>query len=204
MRALRPTDLTIDQGSHVAVIGPSGSGKSTLLNILGLLDVPDGGEYTLSGYVTTELRDSQRAALRAAHIGFVFQQFHLLPAQSVVHNVGLGLLYARGNRRERVGSIGRALERVGLSHRRNAFASTLSGGEAQRVAIARAIVRSPRLLLADEPTGNLDSRSSEAVLDVLDLLREELNLTVVVVTHNTSVADRAERVVEVVDGMVRG
>jgi putative ABC transport system ATP-binding protein len=204
VRALRSTDLCLERGGYLAVIGPSGSGKSTLLNIIGLLDRPDSGEYFLDGRSTTALSEGGRAAMRATHIGFVFQQFHLLSNRSVFDNVELGLLYSRGSsRRTRGPMVDRALTRVGMTHRRDADASTLSGGEAQRVALARAIVREPSLLLADEPTGNLDSRTSATVLDVVAELQEDLGLTVIVVTHDPIVAARAGKVVEVVDGIVR-
>lgn len=203
VRALAPTDLVIETGTYTAVVGPSGSGKSTLLNLLGLLDRPDMGEYHLDGLATTTLPDNVVTVARATRIGFVFQQFHLIGTRTVSSNVQMGLLYGRGLRSERHSRVQEALARVGMSHRTGALAATLSGGEAQRVAIARAIVRAPRLLLADEPTGNLDSHNSNLILDVIDELRLTLGLTVVIVTHDMQVAAHADHRIEVVDGVVR-
>ena len=199
--ALLPTDLRVEDGDFVGIVGPSGSGKSTLLNLLGLLDRPTGGRYYLAGTDTTTLDETCRTALRASFIGFVFQAFHLLPTHSAAENVELGMLYSgtrAGDRRRRARVM---LERVGLGHRLDALPSTLSGGERQRVAIARALVTKPRLLLCDEPTGNLDSATSATVLDLIGELNEE-GITVVVVTHDPTVAARARRRVSVADGTV--
>jgi putative ABC transport system ATP-binding protein len=201
VHALRPTDFVVAAGDYVAVVGPSGSGKSTLLHLLGLLDRPTSGEYLLDGKPTAAARERERARLRAGHIGFVFQAFHLLPHRSVLENVLLATLYAgvpRAQRRDRALA---ALERVGLAHRVGFDPTLLSGGERQRVAVARAVVASPRVLLADEPTGNLDTVSSAGVLDLFDELHED-GLTLVVITHNPEVSERAGRVAHIVDGVL--
>jgi putative ABC transport system ATP-binding protein len=202
VRALHEVDLVIRRGCYLAVVGPSGSGKSTLLNVLGLLDVLDAGRYVLDGTEVDGLTDRERTGLRAHRIGFVFQSFHLVREWTVSENVELGLLYSGVRRRDRRERAALALEQTGLSRRRSAQASTLSGGEAQRVALARAIVRRPQLLLADEPTGNLDSGTSGRILDLLEALQDQLGLTTIVVTHDRSVAARAQDVVRVVDGAV--
>lgn len=201
--ALLPTDLEIEIGEFVAIVGPSGSGKSTLLNLLGLLDRPTSGRYSLAGTDTTSLDEGRRTALRANFIGFVFQAFHLLATHSAAENVELGMLYSGTRVDERRRRARAMLERVGLGHRLAALPSTLSGGERQRVAIARALVMEPRLLLCDEPTGNLDSATSDAVLDLIEDLNGE-GITVVMVTHDHNVAERASRRVSVADGMVSG
>lgn len=199
--ALRPTDLVIEQGEYVAVVGPSGSGKSTLLNVLGLLDRPTTGRYELDGWDTGSLSDADRTALRGRHIGFVFQAFHLLPYRSALENVALAQLYAGTPRRAREEAAVDALNRVGLGHRLHAAPTTLSGGERQRVAIARALAANPRLLLCDEPTGNLDSATAEEVLALFDRLHAE-GQTIVLVTHDPTVAARAHRRLHLVDGTV--
>ncbi|GAA3140101.1 ABC transporter ATP-binding protein [Planomonospora alba] len=201
VRALHEVSLRVDRGDHVAVMGPSGSGKSTLLNVLGLLDRPTSGRYLLDGVETTTLRDGARTRLRGDRIGFVFQSFHLLPHRSVVENVMLAEIYggpARRGRRERALA---ALERVGVAHRAAFAPNLLSGGERQRVAIARALMGQPSLLLCDEPTGNLDSRSTGAVLDLFDGLREQ-GLTIVLITHEQEVGERARRRVRITDGVL--
>jgi macrolide transport system ATP-binding/permease protein len=202
VRALRQVDLTIAPGEYVAVVGPSGSGKSTLLNVLGLLDWPTSGTYLLDGIDASTLSDSRRAGLRAMRIGFVFQSFHLLPHRSALENVMMGGLYrhlARGERRQRALV---ALRRVGLAPRSSFLPTRLSGGERQRVAIARALSTSPSLLLCDEPTGNLDSKSTTSVLDLFEELIDG-GLTVVLITHDRNVAARAQRRVEITDGQLR-
>jgi putative ABC transport system ATP-binding protein len=201
VEALAPTDLTIHANEYVAVVGPSGSGKSTLLNVLGLLDRPTAGRYELDGFDTATLRDADRTALRGQRIGFVFQSFHLLPHRTAVENVALAQLYAAVPRRQRERSAEQALERVGLGHRLNALPTRLSGGERQRVAVARALAAEPSLLLCDEPTGNLDSRTSAGVLDLIGELHGQ-GLTVVVITHDASAADRAQRMLHMRDGVV--
>lgn len=199
-RALQPTDLTVHHGDYLAVTGPSGSGKSTLLNLLGLLDVPSEGRYLLAGSDVSTLRDRDRTAVRGQLIGFVFQAFHLLNYRTAVDNVTLAALYQHQARRQREQAAIAALERVGLGHRLWANPTTLSGGERQRVAIARAIVNRPRLLLCDEPTGNLDTATTASVLELLDDLHTNDGLTVVVITHDPTVAARARRHVVITDG----
>jgi len=199
VHALRDVDLRVARGDHLAIVGPSGSGKSTLLNVLGLLDRPTTGTFHLDGIDTSALGDGARAALRAERIGFVFQSFHLLPHRSAMENVMLGALYQGIGRRERRRRAVDALERVGLSHRATFVPTRLSGGERQRVAVARALVARPSLLLCDEPTGNLDSVNTAAVLDLFDDLLAT-GLTVVVITHDHDVATRARRRVRIIDG----
>ena len=202
VQALKSVDLTIDQGEYVAIIGPSGSGKSTLLNILGLLDRPTSGEYLLAGDLTGELDEDRRAAERAQRIGFVFQAFHLLPRRTVLENVMLPMLYNGAPRAEREARARAALERVGLGHRIGFLPAVLSGGERQRVAVARAVVSRPSLLLADEPTGNLDQRMTAEVMQLLEELNAE-GQTIVVITHDDEVARRAHRRVRISDGTLR-
>lgn len=200
--ALTAVDLSIEAGEHVAITGASGSGKSTMLNVMGLLDRPDRGTYALAGVDTTAMDERTRTAHRAHHVGFVFQAFHLLPGRTVEENVAVGLIYQRVRGRLRDDAVSKALETVGLAHRRTAHARTLSGGEAQRVAIARAIAGHPTIVLADEPTGNLDTPTSRSVLATLEGLRADSNTTLVVVTHDEAVARRADRVVRIADGRV--
>jgi putative ABC transport system ATP-binding protein len=197
--ALVDVHLRVTRGDYVSVVGPSGSGKSTLLNILGLLDLPDTGRYELEGVETTGLADTARTALRGSRIGFVFQSFHLLAHRDVRDNVMLGELYTGGSRSGRAQRAAAALDRVGMGHRRDFRPGRLSGGERQRVAIARALVGDPALLLCDEPTGNLDSANTEAVLDLFDELRAG-GTTLVVITHDEAVSARAARRVRITDG----
>lgn len=199
--ALVDADLVVEPGDYVAVVGPSGSGKSTMLNILGLLDRPTSGTYLLEGIDTSTLSEGQRAGLRSRRIGFVFQSFHLLSHRTVLENVLLATTYNRMPRSERLPAAEQALRRVGLGHRMEFLPTRLSGGERQRVAIARAIVTRPALLLADEPTGNLDSATGESVLALFDELRED-GLTLVVVTHDDKVSQHAERHVRLRDGRI--
>ncbi|WP_298802291.1 ABC transporter ATP-binding protein [uncultured Pseudokineococcus sp.] len=201
VHALDGVDLVVRAGEYVSVVGPSGSGKSTLLHVLGLLDRPTGGDYLLDGVPTSTTSERHRARLRGGRIGFVFQQFHLLPHRSVLDNVLLATLYSGVPRAERVDRARAALERVGLDHRVDAAPTTLSGGERQRVAVARAVVTGPSLLLADEPTGNLDSVSSAAVMDLFDELHAS-GLTLVVITHDPVVSARAQRRVRISDGLL--
>ncbi|YCK33763.1 ABC transporter ATP-binding protein [Actinomadura sp. ATCC 39365] len=201
VRALDAVSLRVLGGDYVAVMGPSGSGKSTLLNVLGLLDRPDAGSYRLDGTETTTLPDRARTRLRGERIGFVFQSFHLLAHRSVVENVMLAELYTRQPRKGRRERALAALDRVGLGHRTAFAPGRLSGGERQRTAIARALMGSPSLLLCDEPTGNLDSRNTEAVLDLFGELRRQ-GLTIMVITHEQEVGARAERRVRITDGVL--
>jgi putative ABC transport system ATP-binding protein len=202
VQALRPTTLQIMPGAYVAVTGPSGSGKSTLLNLLGLLDRPSAGRYCLDGIDVGTLSERERAAVRGHRIGFVFQAFHLLPHRSATENVALARLYASADRsKERSAAATEMLMRVGLAHRLNALPAILSGGECQRVVVARALANNPRLLLCDEPTGNLDSSNSAVILDLLDHLHRG-GVTIVVITHDPNTAARAERQVTIRDGLV--
>jgi len=197
--ALADVHLRVGRGDYVSIVGPSGSGKSTLLNVLGLLDLPDTGAYALEGVETTRLGDAARTALRGARIGFVFQAFHLLAHRDVTENVMLGDLYVGGRRLRRRERAAAALDRVGMGHRRTFRPGQLSGGERQRVAIARALIGDPALLLCDEPTGNLDSSNTAAVLDLFDELRAG-GTTLVVITHDEVVSARAARRVGITDG----
>jgi putative ABC transport system ATP-binding protein len=202
VEALRRCSFVVEPGEYIAVIGPSGSGKSTLLNLLGLIDRPTSGTLAVLGQDTTTLSDRVRTTLRADVIGFVFQSFHLMRARTAMENVGLPLIYQRVPVAERAERVRSALARVGLSERRDARCSTLSGGEAQRVAIARAVAGNPRVLLCDEPTGNLDSRTSDQIIDLLEGLHHD-GLTIMLVTHDERLAARAHRTIGVRDGIVR-
>lgn len=201
VEALLPTELALHRGQYLSIVGPSGSGKSTLLHLLGLLDTPTTGTYRLDGIDTGALSDSQRTGLRGSRIGFVFQSFHLLAHRTVLENVTLAQVYNGIPRSERKKRALSELDRVGLSHRVNFNPTTLSGGERQRVAIARALVSRPSLLLADEPTGNLDSQSSESILELFDDLHNS-GLTLAVITHDLDVSQRAQRRVRIIDGNV--
>jgi putative ABC transport system ATP-binding protein len=193
--------LRIDRGEHVAIMGTSGSGKSTLMNILGCLDVPTAGRYRLDGVDVRDIHEDELSDLRNRKIGFVFQSFNLVPRTSAVANVELPLTYAGVPRADRRARALAALHAVGMSDRTRHLPSELSGGQQQRVAVARAIVTDPALVLADEPTGNLDSRSTADVLDIFDRLNAE-GRTVVLITHETEVAARARRIVRLADGLV--
>jgi putative ABC transport system ATP-binding protein len=201
VHALRGIDLTIEQGEFVALIGPSGSGKSTLMAILGCLDLPTGGSYTLDGQRVEGLGGADLAAIRNEKIGFVFQQYNLLPKASIVRNIELPMLYAGVPRKERRARALELLERVGIPDKASALPSELSGGQRQRVSIARALANRPALLLADEPTGALDTKTGEEVLALFRELHEQGN-TVVLVTHDPGIAARAERRVTLCDGLI--
>jgi putative ABC transport system ATP-binding protein len=201
VRALDGVDLEIGEGESLAIVGPSGSGKSTLLAILGCLDRPTRGEYELDGVPVSLLDDDRLSRIRNSRIGFVFQSFHLIPQLTVAENVETPLLYGALPRSEWRPRVERALARVGLSHRADHRPAELSGGEAQRAAMARALVAGPRILLADEPTGNLDSATGREVADLLGDLHRDGN-TVVLVTHNEELARRAERLVVIRDGRI--
>jgi ABC-type lipoprotein export system ATPase subunit len=201
--ALRGVNLEIEAGEWIAIVGASGSGKTTLLNIIGCLDRPTTGSYRLDGVDVARLTDKQRAGVRSREIGFVFQSFHLLAYRTVLENVMLAEVYGRRGRAGRAGRAQAALEAVGLEGRSDFLPTKLSGGQRQRVAIARALANGPRLLLCDEPTGNLDSASTAGILDLLSELHGG-GLTIVVITHDAGVAARAERQVRMVDGRISG
>lgn len=202
VHALRGISMYIEQGEFVALVGPSGSGKSTALHILGALDRPTSGEVWIHDTAVTEMSDKQLARLRRERIGFIFQSFHLIPVLSVYANVEFPLLLMKvpkNERRERVMSM---LENVGLGNRVNHKIEELSGGQRQRVAIARALVTNPSILLSDEPTANLDSKTSAAILDLMQKLNEEQQVTLVFATHDESIVSRAKRIVHILDGEV--
>jgi putative ABC transport system ATP-binding protein len=199
VQALKAVNLRIDKGEYVSIVGPSGSGKSTMLNVLGLLDRPSVGEYYLDGQLTGLASEDERAALRGGKVGFVFQAFHLLPHRTVLENVMLAMLYSGIPRSQREGRARTALERVGLGARMTFSPSTLSGGERQRVAVARAVAGEPRLLLADEPTGNLDATTSGEVMDLFEELNAD-GLTLMIITHDSAVSARAHRRIRIADG----
>jgi putative ABC transport system ATP-binding protein len=199
VRALSDVSMEVKAGEFVAVVGPSGSGKSTLMNVVGLLDRPDSGEYHLDGGAVAEFSSDELARLRNEKIGFVFQTFHLLPKTTALENVELPLIYSS---REDISGMGaQALEMVGLKDRAKHLPSELSGGQQQRVAIARALVNDPEMILADEPTGNLDSKAGLEIMAIFQELNR-LGKTVVLITHDSAVATMAKRVVEIVDGTI--
>jgi putative ABC transport system ATP-binding protein len=198
--ALTNVNLDVRQGEFISVMGPSGCGKSTLLNLMGLLDVPSKGTVQINGSPIDSYSDRSLAAIRNREIGFIFQTFHLIPDLSVVDNVEIPLLYRRMSSKERRARALKALDRVGLGSRVHHFPSQLSGGQQQRVAIARAIVGTPRILLADEPTGNLDSQMGDEIMHILKQLNEEERATIVMVTHDQQKAEQTGRIVRLFDG----
>ena len=201
VHALDSVDLVISEGEYVSIMGVSGCGKTTLLNILGLLDTPSSGDYVLSGIDTSEMNDDEMAHIRSTKIGFVFQSFHLIPRLTAAENIEIPMILAGISRDERAAKVTKALSRVNLSDRSDHRPEQLSGGQRQRVAIARSIVMEPKVLLADEPTGNLDSTSGSEIIDLI----EELNqggLTLIVVTHDKEISRRSDRIVELLDGKI--
>lgn len=198
---LKDVSLTVEEGEYVAIMGPSGSGKTTLMNIIGCLDRPTRGTYELAGENVLKLKDRELSDLRLKSIGFVFQSFQLMPRESAVENVALPLSYAGVRKKERRIRATKALERVGLGDRVNFRPTQLSGGQKQRVAIARAMVNHPKILLADEPTGALDSKSGEQIMELFDSLNEE-GVTIVMITHDPRIAAKAKRIVRIIDGEI--
>ena len=201
VRALRGVSLDIARNEYVAVMGPSGSGKSTLMNIIGCLDVPTSGSYSLDGLMVADMSESQLAEIRNREIGFVFQTFNLIPRSNVFHNVELPLVYGGVPKAERRRRAEAAIERVGLADRMKHKPNELSGGQRQRVAIARALVFNPSIILADEPTGNLDSKTGDEIMAVLDKLHDA-GQTIVIVTHEDYIAEHALRIVRLKDGVI--
>ena len=198
---LKDVSLTVEEGEYVAIMGPSGSGKTTLMNIIGCLDRPTSGTYELAGENVLKLKDRELSDLRLKSIGFVFQSFQLMPRESAVENVALPLSYAGVRKKERRSRATKALERVGLGDRVNFRPTQLSGGQKQRVAIARAMVNHPKILLADEPTGALDSKSGEQIMELFDSLNEE-GVTIVMITHDPKIAAKAKRIVRIIEGEI--
>ena len=201
VHALRKIDLEIDKNEYVAIMGPSGSGKSTLMNILGCLDTPTTGTYRLAGTLVSELNDDQLAEIRNKEIGFVFQTFNLLPRANALHNVELPLVYSGMPASKRKELAKQALEKVGLADRMDHKPSELSGGQRQRVAIARALVNNPSIILADEPTGNLDTKTGDEIMKIFYKLHEQGN-TIILVTHEEYIAEHAHRIVRLKDGII--
>lgn len=201
VRALDGISLTVEHGEFLAIVGQSGSGKSTLMNMLGLLDVPTSGEYKLDGVNVSHMTDDELSDIRNQQIGFIFQGFNLIPSLSAVENVELPLVY-RGMKKEQRNKLAlAALDRVGLSHRLDHLPKQMSGGQQQRVAIARAVAARPPIILADEPTGNLDSHSGVEVMKILHELHQE-GRTIILITHDNGIADEAQRVIRISDGQI--
>ena len=201
VHALRGVDLSIKPNEYVAIMGPSGSGKSTLMNIVGCLDTPTEGSYDLNGKAVSDMTDDELAEVRNKEIGFVFQNFNLLARSDSLHNTELPLIYSGVSRKKRRDMAIAAMEAVGLAERMHHKPSELSGGQRQRVAIARALVNDPSIILADEPTGNLDSKTGEEIMEIFEILHEKGN-TIILVTHEKYIADHASRIVHILDGQV--
>ena len=199
VRVLKNINLTVEKGDYLAIMGPSGSGKTTLMNLIGCLDVPTSGEYELDGRNLKDLNDDALAEIRNRHIGFVFQHFHLMPKMDAVENVALPLLYAGVPLKERRERAEEALKAVGLEERMHFLPNQLSGGQCQRVAIARAMVGKPDLLLADEPTGALDTKSGAQIMEIFRKLSEE-GMTIIMITHEHSIAECADKIYHILDG----
>lgn len=202
VRVLKNVNMTVHKGDYLAIMGPSGSGKTTLMNMIGCLDVPTSGSYELEGQNLKDLTDDQLADIRNRHIGFVFQSFHLLPKMDALDNVALPLLYAGVPLQERRQRAEEALKEVGLEERLHFFPNQLSGGQCQRVAIARAMVGNPTMLLADEPTGALDTRSGNQIMEIFRKLSDS-GMTIIMITHEQSVADCADKIYYILDGELR-
>lgn len=200
-RVLKGIDLTVEEGEFLAVLGPSGSGKSTLMNIIGCLDVPTSGEYILSGRKIADQDEKSLAHIRSKEIGFIFQSFHLLQRQTALENVELPMIYANVKEKERKQRAMEVLEKVGLKDKMDHYPNQMSGGQQQRVAIARALAAAPPLILADEPTGNLDSKSSREIMDILRKLHTE-GRTVILITHDDKIAQSAKRIIRIMDGKI--
>ena len=202
VRVLKNINMTVHKGDYLAIMGPSGSGKTTLMNLIGCLDVPTSGTYELEGQNLKDLSDDQLADIRNKHIGFVFQSFHLLPKMDAMENVALPLLYAGVPLKERQQRAEEALKAVGLEERIHFLPNQLSGGQCQRVAIARAMVTKPKLLLADEPTGALDTKSGNQIMEIFRHLSEE-GMTIIMITHEQSIAECADKIYHILDGELR-
>ena len=201
VRVLKNINLTVEAGDYIAIMGPSGSGKTTLMTLIGCLDVPTSGQFELNGQDLKDLDEDALAEIRNKHLGFVFQSFHLMPKMTALDNVALPLLYADVPLRERRERAAQALQAVGLGERMEFYPNQLSGGQCQRVAIARAMVGKPRLLLADEPTGALDTKAGNQVMEIFDKLSQE-GMTILMITHEPAIAQRAKKIYHILDGQL--